>query len=298
MKLLIKVVLVLILLVVIGAVAGFMVIDKVAKSAVEKSATDSLGVPTTLASGDVKVFSSEFTMGGVKVANPEGFDGDHFLTINDGGVSVSLKSLMEDVVELPTLTFTGLDVNLQKTGAGSNFGIILDNLKGEESEPAEPNKKKFIIRTVKIQDINVHADLLPIGGQLTKTDLHIDEIVLTDVGSGGNGVKLSEVSTIVMKAIMAAIISKGGALPGELANELGSKMASLRGLAESGVSVAVDALGDITGGVGDALKGAGNITNVLDKDSDIGKAVDEGVGGLLKGAGGILGGNKDKDGEK
>ena len=283
MKLLIKIVLVFVLLLVIGAVAGVMYIDGYAKGAVEESATKSFGVPTKLDSGDVKILTSEFTMSGINVDNPEGYAADHFLAIGDGGVSVTLASLLEDVVELPTVTFTGVDVYLQKNAGGSNYDIILGNLrKTDETDPDPESKKKFIIREVRIKSINVHADIVPLG----KFDFPIDEIVLTDVGSGGDGVKLAEVSGIIMKTLFAAIASRSGVLPGEIVDELKNRLASLD-LNEIG-SVLVE---DLEGHATEVLKG-GDLDSIVDQATgDLEKAVDEGVGELLKG----IGGSKEED---
>jgi hypothetical protein len=297
MKLLVKIVLVLVLLVVIGAIVGVMYVDSYAKSAVEESATNSLGVKTTLATGDVKIFSSEFALTGLNAANPEGFATPHFMTIQDGGVSVTLASLMEDTVELPTLTLDRVDINLEKKAGKSNYNIIMGNLKGDEDIPPDPDKKKFIIRQVKITNVMVHADMLGVGGQLTKLEVPIDEIVLTDVGSEGKGLTLRDLSGVIMKTIFAAIVSKGGALPGEIAAELSNQLASLKELTNVGSVLVEDALGNITGAAGSILKGAGgDVPDALKGASeDVQKAVDEGVGGLLKGAGGLLGGNKEED---
>jgi len=298
MKVLIKVVLVLVLLVIIGAVVGVMYIDGIAKSAVEKGATNALGVQTTLVGADVKILSSEFTLNGLNVANPEGFDTDHFMTLDDGGVSISLASLMKDTVELPTLTLTGIDINLEKKAGKSNYNVILENMKGVETGETKPDpasRKQFIIRQIVIKDVNVHADLLPLGGQITRVDVPIDEIVLNDVGSDGSGMSLSDLSGVIMKTIFAAVISKGGALPGDIAAELGNGLAGLGDLSKFGIEIAGQALGGVTGAAGDVLKGAGDAAGgVLEGAGDVGKAVDEGVGGLLKGAGGLLGGNKDQ----
>jgi hypothetical protein len=143
----------------------------------------------------------------------------------------------------------------------------------------------------------VHADLVGIGGQLSRMEVPIDEIVLTDVGSGGEGMTLSDLSGTIMKVIFAAIVSKGGALPGEIANELGNQLASLKDITSVGSVMVEDVLSNVTGAAGDMLKGAGaDVPDALKgAGEDVQKAVDEGVGGILEGAGGLLGGNKEDD---
>jgi len=302
MKMLVKIALVLVLLVIVGAVVAVFYIDSIARTAVEKGASGALGVQTTLQSADVKVLSGEFAMSGLNVANPSGFQSPHFLTLEQGGVSVALPTLMKDTIELPTLTLDGIDINLEKKDGKSNYNVILENMKKVESgetKPAEPSSTQIVIRQIKITNVMVHADLVGVGGDLGKVEVPIDEIILNDVGSDGKGLSLSDLSGVIMKTIFAAIVANGAKFPGELVGELGNQLAQLGDLSKFGVEIAGQALGDITGAAGDVLKGAGDVTgNLLEGTGDVGKAVDEGVGGLLKGAGGLLGGNKEAEEDK
>lgn len=295
MKLLIKIVLALVLLVVLAVFGAVMYIDSIAKSAVQSGATNALGVTTTLETASVSILGGEFKMSGLNVANPEGFKTSHFMTLDDGGVAVSLGTLMKDTIEVADLTLDGIDINLEKVSGKSNYNVILDNLKKSEDTaptPDEQSGKQFIIRHVKITNVMVHTDLVGIGGDLGKMEVPIDIIELNDVGSDGSGMTMRDLSGVIMKTIFAAIVANGAKLPGELVNELGGQLANLEGLGQFGVEIAGQALGNIGGAAGDVLKG------VTEGTGDVGKAVGDGVGGLLKGAGGLLGGNKEEDEEK
>jgi hypothetical protein len=302
MKMLLKLVLVLVLLVVVGVVIGAFYIDSMAKSAVEKGATGAMGVNTTLSSADVKVLSGQFALAGLNVANPEGFQTSHFMTLDDGDVSVSLGTLLKDTIELPTLTLDGIDINLEKAGGKSNYNVILDHMKTSEDSAPTPDEKagkQYVIRHIKITNVMVHTDLVGIGGDLGKMEVPIDIIELHDVGSDGSGLTLRDLSGVIMKTIFAAIVANGSKFPGELVNELGGQLAQLGDLSKFGVEIAGQALGNIGGAAGDLLKGAGDATGgALEGAGDIGEKIDEGVGGLLEGAGGLLGGNKDEPEEE
>lgn len=300
MKTLIKLVAVLVILLIIAVVAVVFYIDVIAKTAVERGATAALGVETTLDGADVGIMSGEFTMNGLHVANPEGFDTNHFLTLADGSVAVDFKTLREDTVELPHLTLAGIDLNLEKKAGDSNYGVILDNMKkGEATEP-DPDAKKFVIREVTVTDITVHTALLPIGGDLSKLDLEIDEITLNDVGSETEGgVVLSELSGVLIKAIFMAIVQKGGDLiPDDIVGGLQDGLAGLTSLGDLGVDLSIgslEALGDIGGEIGkigeDITKGLG------DGLGDVGEGAGKGLEDAAKGIGGLLGGNKEEDDE-
>ncbi len=288
MKKLIKLVAVLLVLLVLATIAVALYIDTIAKTAIERGATYALGVKTTLGSADVGLLSGTFSMGDLTVANPAGFETPHFTHLQEGGVELTFGSLREETVELPTLTLSGLDIHLDKSEGKANYDVILENLSRFESGDdveKETDGKKFVINEILIQRIVVHVQLLPIGGDLTKLDVPIDEIRLRNVGSDTDGsVLMSELTSVIIKAVLAAIVQKGGDLiPADVLGDLGQGLAGLESLAEMGVDVAT--------GLGDRIKDAGG---GLDE-------VTEGVGDAIKsigdGLGGLLGGDKKKNDE-
>ena len=146
----------------------FMSIDSIAKAAIERGSTYALGVQTTLGSADIGILSGEFAMFGLDVANPDGFESDHFLQLGEGFLAVSLGSLREDTVEVPTLALTGIDINLEKRDGKANYKIITDNLKrfesedpgdqGAQADAGEPGKR-FVVHEIIIRDVNVKVDI-------------------------------------------------------------------------------------------------------------------------------------------
>lgn len=289
MKLLIKLVLVLVILAALGVAMLFNMIDSLARRGIELAGTTALGVPTTLRTADIGVFGGRFDMAGLNVANPGGFQSPHFLNLNDGGVAVTLPTLRKDVVELPYLRLGGIDVNLERREGKSNYAVILDNIKKLESSTggsgggSKPQgggaEKKFVIREVVVSDIKVHVDLLPIGGSLTRVDVPIQEIKLTNVGSGTTGgMVLRELLPTLLKAILAAAVQKGGdIIPGDVLGELQGSLAQLTSLESLGVGMAGDLqkqVEDLAGKAGEAVKG---VQDTADKAK---KAAEDAAKGL------------------
>ena len=77
----------LVIVLVAVVVIAFVSIDAIARAGIERGATFALGVPTTLGSANIGILSGEFTMSGLDVTNPEGFDGDYFLQLDEGFVA-------------------------------------------------------------------------------------------------------------------------------------------------------------------------------------------------------------------
>ncbi|MCA9289779.1 MAG: hypothetical protein KDA25_01550 [Phycisphaerales bacterium] len=316
MKLLLKLVAVLVVLLIVAVVGAFFFIDAIAKSAIERGGTFALGVDTTLDRADVGVFDGRFAMSGLTVANPGGFSAPHFLRLGDGGVAVTLASLREDIIELPTLALGDLDVNIQQTGAKANYKVIVDHLKRFEGGGAGDPKPKpnpdadgarFIVRTVSIRDVKVHVDAAPKGLPTpVKLTIPISTIELRDIGTESDrGVLLGELADIIVKAVLAAVIEQGGdLLPATLLNDLSGALSQLSSLGDVGVEMvstmtaearqAVEtALGDVArqienvGDVGKAVQGVGDELGKIGKEGE--KAL-KGVGDLIGGAGKKKGG--------
>lgn len=267
MKLLLKIAAIVLLpligLVVLALVLAWVYVDSLAERGVERGATYALGVPTTLDSADVGVLNGSVELAGLEVSNPDGFEADHFLKLDDADMDVSLGSLMEDTVEVPSLVLEGIDLRLERTLEGANYNVIMDNLSrfesGEKKE-ADPSAKKFVIRTIEVRNVRVRVDAVPVGGaigDLTTAEVTVDEVVLRDVGTAGEPMSIAEITTVVLKAILASAVEVGGGvLPDDVLSDIGDQLASLLDLEAMGVG-GIEELGEVIEGVGDSIREAG-----------------------------------------
>ncbi len=303
MKLLLKILAIAIVpligLLVLAIVLAWVYVDSLAERGVERGATYALDVDTQLDSADIGITSGSVELSGLSVDNPEGFDADHFLTLSNASMSVSLNSLMEDTVEVPSLVLSGIELRLERTTEGANYRVIMDNLgrfEGGEQKAPDPDAKKFVIRTIAVRDVTIHADVVPIGGaigDLTSAKLSVDEVVLRDVGSGGEPMSIAEITTVVLKAILASAIEVGGGvIPEDVLGELSDQLGSLLDLGEMGVGTieglgeaAADLLGvDVDAAVGDAADTVGEaIEGTGEAIQEEAERARERLGGLLPG---------------
>jgi uncharacterized protein involved in outer membrane biogenesis len=266
MKSWLKIVLGVVVALVLVAIAAFLYADSIAKRAVERSTAQTLGVETELDGISLAILGGEAELKGFEAENPSGggFKADHFLTIKEGDVVVTLGSLLGEKVIVPKVELKGLDVILEKSGGQNNYDVILANMKKQDQQ--DPNAqagKKYVINELVISDIKVHADMLPIGGELTRVNLDIPEIRLKDVGSDSdNGVVMQEVTNVVLKAIFAAIVQKGGGVvPPDITLAIGKNLQGMESLSKFGIG-GVGELGERldetakqVGKIGETLKG-------------------------------------------
>ena len=275
MKKLLIAMLIFVVLIVLTAIGVFVYLDTAAKAAVEKGGTYATGVTTTLKSADVKPFAGQFAMDGLNVANPDGYDTKHFMTLASGDVALSLGSLMDDTIRLPHLKLSDIDMNLVKKDGKANYQTILDNLKKLSPEKPDPNAKKYVIETVDIRNVNVHVNML---GQ--NVDVPIETITLKNVGTGGQGVDIAQLSGVLIKSIFTAVVQQGGGLiPTDLLGDLTKGLGDLANLDKLGEIA--DIGGEIAGKAGDAAQQAAD--EAKKKAEELANKAKEGLGGILGG---------------
>jgi hypothetical protein len=310
----------LLVLVAIAIGVVLMKINTIAKSGIEKGGTYALGVPTTLDSIDIAIFSGACDLNNLTIANPAGYHYDRFMKISSGEFALDTSTLRSDTIVVNKLHLTGVELSVEKTRDGANYQVILDNLQktadalqSGQTKPAEPAAKPtgdetgFIIKDILIEDIavNVNLDALGLGSTVKKT-IHLkDPIHLTNVGSAKDaGAQMSTVIAKLVQTMLAEIIRQGGGLiPSEITDELGKGLDGIKAIGNIGTQLIGDTVGGtlkevgkVTGDVGKAAgdvgKAAGDVTKAAgDATKEVGKAAD----GLLKGVGGLLGGGKKDD---
>ncbi len=284
-------------LLVVLVIVVFIAINMIARRGIEAGATYALGVNTTLGSASIGVFSGEFGMTKLKVSNPQGYGTPHFLALGDADVAVSLGSLMKDTIEVPRFTLDSIDVHLERKDKKANYQVILDNLE-KVSGPRDPNApppkeeggKKLIIRDLTISNVTVHADALGVPGAAVIGDatgasarvtIRVPEIKLQNVGQtgsgvGGSGVTISQLSGIIVQAVMAATVeSAGDLLPDDVLKDIGAQLGDLDGLAGVPLQVGGKAV--------NAAERFGQKAAAIGKEAEkAAKEVKEGLEGLLK----------------
>ena len=254
-------------LLILGAGGIVIYVDQIGKWAVERGATYALGVGTRLGAMDIGILAGHVELAELQVDNPEGFEKASFLELGKGRVAVTLGSLMESTVELPELTLRQIRMSLERRGGKSNYDPIIDHLSqlSASDEPSAPGpapepsgeSKKFVVRKISIEDVVVDVQMATLAGNSTNIPVMIDKIELTDVGSDSDhGVLLSELTGIITKAILTAVVRQaGGVLPDAIAGELSAGLDRIHGLGDTTVKV----VGDITAVVDGEVKNVANL---------------------------------------
>jgi hypothetical protein len=138
MKFIVKSFIALFILIVIALGAGVYYIDSIAKNAIEYGGTEALGVNTTLDNIDIALMDGRTTMKNLGIANPEGFDAQKLMQLGKGTLAINLKSLTEDTIIIPEISFSDLTLNIEQKDRTSNVKKLMDSMAAKA--PADKSK--------------------------------------------------------------------------------------------------------------------------------------------------------------
>lgn len=225
-KLVWRIVVGVVVLLVVAVAGALLMIDSIAKRAVQQGGEYALGVPTTVETLNLSLVGGSLKMNTLNVANPEGYKSDHLMRTGKFHLAVQPGSVLTDTVRIPTFELDGLDLNIEGQGLKTNIAQILDHVKkmgGGDSaaQPQQPAQsqdngggKKVVIDRVQIRGVVAHV-LLPVPGMQPLT-VNVPMIELKNVG-GDKPINVAELIGQLMPAIVAAVLEQGkGIIPGDM----------------------------------------------------------------------------------
>lgn len=253
MKWIVRIGIALVVLVALTLLATLVFIEPLIRKSVEIGGTHATGVKTTLAEVDIGLVGGTLKLEGLEIANPDGFAAPHFLALGASQVELTAASLLQDKINVPLIELREIDVHLEEAAGKTNFSVILDNLKRlspsegaptdggpPEGEPPAPETeeeaagKGLVIGKLRIADVAVHTRWA--GHSL---DIEVPEIILKDIGSDqDSGAAVSEVTSVVVQAILDSVLRNATHLPEAFTKDLTKALEGLGSLEEKYVSIA------------------------------------------------------------
>ena len=260
----IPIVILLLAIIVVFYIAGGSIMTK----AVEKAASSTLGVPVTVKSVSLSLLKGQVGIRGLVIENPpeSNYANPTLLELDEGIVELTdIRSLMSDTIKIQLIKLDGTKMTIEQKGLTNNLKEILNKLpkEGKKEKPkTEGPGKNVNITKMEITGTNVRVKILPIPGKSDTLSLKLDPIVMENLGTE---------SKLSMGTLFAKVL-------GALAT----------GIAKQGAGVLPD---DMVKGIGSALGGAVDLgkaatkegQKVLEKTTDAGKSVVDGLTGLLGG---------------
>jgi len=159
---------------------------------------------------DIRLAEAAASIGGLSVANPEGFTGN---AVEVGAFAIALDagSLTSDTVVVENVTVNGARVNLIQAGTRNNLQQLLANLPGSDAEPppetGEPGKR-VIINRVTLEDVSASVTLPGVEGT---REVALPPLEVTDIGRDSGGATAGQVAQQLLRPLLeAALASAAG----------------------------------------------------------------------------------------
>ena len=281
-KTVLKIALVVLIVLVVGLAAVWLMIDSLAKIATEKGVGYATGVRTTVDSVRVDLLGGGLVMQRLNLDNPEGFESPFLMRSGKFDLSMDLGSLFSDTIHLRHFELDGLTLNIEQKLGGSNVSVVVDNLKKLPSDkPAEPSDggggKKLSVDRVVISNV-VANFILPVG-IADQVSVKVPAIELQGVTSdNASGIVVAELIRRLIGAVLAAVAEQGkGILPADSLKMLRGDVEGLAGsLGDQAERFISSVQRDVAESVG---KRARQIGEKIEKD--VGKTLE----GILPGRG-------------
>jgi uncharacterized protein involved in outer membrane biogenesis len=257
-KVILNVIVLLVVLLVIIIAIPFIISSTMIKTAIEGAASLTLGVPVSIKDIDLSILQGSVGIEGLVIKNPPGYANETLLELSEAAVSLDIRSLMSDKVNIKLVKLDGTQLTIEQKGLTNNLKEVLDKLpKGETAEKpaAEEKGKDLHIDRLEIANTKVKVKLLPVPGKADTVSLNIDPIVMTDLGSDKK-LKMGELVAKVIGAMATGVAKQGvGLLPDDMVKGIGSatseisKAAAEQGeKAVEGTKKAVEGLKGLFGG--------------------------------------------------
>ena len=205
-----------VLLLVIAGIIVYFSLDHFVKNAVEKQASTSLNLATTLNSANLSLFGGKLNLKQLDIASPQGFSAPHMLELGDTDVAVSYGQLRKDPVHVESLTLDKPRLVIEQQNGTLNFKKAMDLMPPSESS-SQSSSLKLIIDELKVQDAQVviRPNLPGLANEIT---VPVASITMKNVGTGEGAQNGSAIKDVVMQVVtaLAGSASDSSAIPEQL----------------------------------------------------------------------------------
>jgi hypothetical protein len=226
------------------------------KTAVEKAASSTLGVPVTVKSMSLSILQGKVGIKGLVVKNPPGYANDNLLELGEGDVKLDIGSLMSDTVKIQLIKLDGTKLTIEQKGLTNNLKEILDRLPKAEAAPKPEEKGKNLhIDKLEITNTDVMVKLLPIPGKNDTVSMKIDPIIMENLGTDQK-LRIGTLVAKILGAMATGVAKQGiGLLPDDMVKGIGSTLGKTAEMGKTAVKEGQKALEKTTGAGKDVVQG-------------------------------------------
>lgn len=153
-------------------------LDRIVKSGIESYGSEIAGTRVQVESVSISPISGEGTISGFTVSNPDGFEGDYMLSINDFSISLDVLSLLSDEILIHEIILSEASFFVEQTASGNNVMQILNNI--DAMAETESSETSMIIDRFYMENGGIY--LGSSIGEEVEANYTIESLEVRDIG--------------------------------------------------------------------------------------------------------------------
>jgi hypothetical protein len=246
-----RVVQVLVLLILLGLVAAFLVLGnlgKVLRAGVQIGGSRILGVQVGLRSASVSLLNGSAELKDLTLGSPSGFRAPEMFSLSRGYAKLDIWSLRQPELVVQDVVIDGPEVTLEFSGAKTNWGTLMERLRQERAQEEPKTARKVRVDRLVVQNAKLRIAGVPVAGTMS---VPLPRFEVTGLrAADGRGMDATEALARLVDALYGAVAAAAKTVlsPEEaarLAQELDSALGKAAGALEQGRSQLKEA---VTGG--------------------------------------------------
>lgn len=182
----------------IGFLVLTLTIDSIVKSGIESVGSEMTETSVTVDRVSISPFSGSGTISGFRVKNPEGFDREFALEINDFSIKMNIRSLFSNEIVVRNIEVVSPFIFVEQKMPENNLRIILSSINTKTS--GETTDKSLVIEHFLMT--NGRADLYTQVGGERSASVEIAEVELSDLGRGGGRQAVEDVVQEIAQSVV------------------------------------------------------------------------------------------------
>ena len=293
--LLVKIILGILIVLIVLAVVVILLIDPIAKNALEKGAPLVLGTNVSVERIHIEPFNGRVEITDLIIDNPgESYSSEYAIKLGDIVADIDLGTVTKDKIRIEEMFLKDVDVVYETSVINSNLQEILDNVKKldtaekkekeEEKQEGDKEEKEKTLQVDRIELDNVGVTVQA-KGAAAGLPISVSMDPLTNLGTDEEGITPVGLTLRILGAIVTTAIKSAGGSIGDAAAVIGDAASDA---VAGAASAATNAVSDATSAAADAASSA--VTGATDAAASAVNDAANAATGALKG---LFGGKKD-----
>jgi hypothetical protein len=209
MKWIKRIVLVCVLLIVVAVAAVYLSLNSIIRSVVERQATASLGVPTSLGSARLSLVGGSVQLNDLLVSSPPRYSAPNLFTLGGVAVAVHYGQLTDAPIHIQQITIDRPSLVIEQVGGALNLKSMMDQMpKTPQTSGGQPTQPiKLVIDELDLNSAEV--TFMPgIPGLADAIQVSVPSLTLKNIGNGDGSENGAAIKDVVMQ-VATALAAKG-----------------------------------------------------------------------------------------